>query len=113
MKQVSIQPEGINIQDQQRDLFDKLYSELIEVNVSEVCVNVAMGAAFTDLAEYVMYPRSDEERSQIQAQPREKYQIGVLSGINVFVDPMMSWMDTRVLGEGIEITVNIDPSMIV
>jgi len=113
MEKITIKGEGVNQMKLQRNLFDKMYAALCRFAASEATVNVAVGAMLMDLSEYVMYPRSNKETETIQKNPRNKYQIGVISGINIFVDPMMQWNDTRVLAEGIEITIDIDPSMIV
>lgn len=113
MTNVIITGEGINQMQLQRNIFEKLHHVLCEVGVTEATVNVAVGQMLSDLAEYVMYPRSNEEREAIQASPRDKYQIGAINGINIFVDPMMQWSDTRVLAEGLVATIEVDPSMIV
>lgn len=97
----------------QRDIFNKMYAVLCKVGAGEATVNVAVGTMLSDLYEYEMYVRSEDELEAIKASPTERYQIGIMSGINIFVDPMMQWSDTRVLAEGLEATIEIDPSMIV
>lgn len=113
MRQVIIAGEGVNQMQIQRDLFDKIYLELANVNVSEITVNVAVGSMLMDLYECDMYTRSEEETAQIHNEPTKRYLICLLNGINVFVDPMMQWGDTRVIAEGIEVTIDMDPSMLV
>lgn len=116
MKKITIKPtDGMNMSQMQRDIWDKIYTAiaLSETEISELTVNVAIGAMMGDFHEYVMEARTDEEIEHIKQNPREIYTIGMIAGININVDPMMQWSDTRVLAEGLEMTIDIDPSQIV
>jgi len=113
MKTIIIKPEGNNMMQLQRNLFEKLYAELCRHNITEFTVNVAVGAVLMDLSEYRTYPRTVEDVNEIQDNPRNKYPIGMLNGINVFVDPMMQWSDNRVIGEEFEATIDMDSSLMI
>ena len=117
MKQITIKPidgRNANMFEVQRDIWKKLYNAIAEGNdIGEITVNCAIGAMLQDMSEYVVAARADEDIKKLDDNPEDTYQIGMIAGINVFVDPMMQWSDTRVLAEGLEITIDIDPMQIV
>jgi len=101
MKNITIKGEGNNQSEVVKNLFSKIYTSLSSVGVTEATVNVAIGAMFRDISTF----------SSIIPDGIEKptYPIGVVGGITISVDPLMKYTDTRVLAEGLEITVDIDP----
>lgn len=115
MKQITIKSSATNTNmfDLQRDIWKKLHSAIAEGNdIGEITVNCAIGAMLMDFYEFSVATISDEERKAMQ-ESGTVYPIGMIEGIKVFVDPMMQWSDTRVLAEGLEITIDIDPMQIV
>jgi len=113
MKQITVKPldgRNANTMQIQRDLWDKIYTALGEGNdIGEMTVNCAIGAMLKDFSDFSEFASVEASADNNDANPL----IGMIAGINVFVDPMMMWSDTRVLAEGLEITIDIDPSMIV
>ena len=112
MKEITIKGEGINQMQLQRSIYTQLNKELSEIDASEITVNVAIGSMLMDLYEFEACTRSDEEVEELENDSNKLYQIGLLEGIIVKVDPMMRWDDTRVISEGLIATIDTDPSMI-
>ena len=106
MKQITIKPEGINMHQQHRNIWEQLKTELVELDVKEIKVNCALGAMFQDMSEFIVYPVETTGSC---------YFIGSINDIKIYVNASMSFNDNRVLSlsEEFEATIDMDSSLMI